>query len=107
MNPQDGLEDDAASNPYRLPTPSSSTGGLPHYSRHGEASQSNFMSPSSRSESTGQTGQAAPPGKHYQITATLWDDEGCVCFQAEANGITVARRDGRHLVHHMTRLLID
>lgn len=41
------------------------------------------------------TGQMAPPGMKPRVTATLWEDEGCLCFQVEAKGICVARREGR------------
>ncbi len=41
-----------------------------------------------------QTGQVAPPGMKPRVTATLWEDEGSLCFQVEAKGICVARREG-------------
>ena len=40
------------------------------------------------------TGQIAPPGMKPRVTATLWEDEGSMCFQVEAKGVCVARRDG-------------
>lgn len=40
------------------------------------------------------TGQVAPPGMKPRVTATLWEDEGSLCFQVEARGICVARRQG-------------
>ena len=40
------------------------------------------------------TGQVAPPGMKPRVTATLWEDEGSMCFQVEAKGVCVARRDG-------------
>lgn len=40
------------------------------------------------------TGQVAPPGMKPRVTATLWEDEGSLCFQVEANGVCVARREG-------------
>ena len=40
------------------------------------------------------TGQVAPPGMKPKVTATLWEDEGSLCFQVEAKGICVARREG-------------
>lgn len=43
------------------------------------------------------TGQVAPPGMKPRVTATLWEDEGSLCFQVEARGICVARREGRPL----------
>ena len=42
-----------------------------------------------------QTGQVAPPGMKPRVTATLWEDEGSLCFQVEAKGVCVARREGR------------
>lgn len=41
------------------------------------------------------TGQIAPPGMKPRVTATLWEDEGSMCFQVEAKGVCVARRDGK------------
>lgn len=40
------------------------------------------------------TGQVAPPGMKPRVTATLWEDEGSLCFQVEAKGVCVARREG-------------
>jgi enhanced filamentous growth protein 1 len=40
------------------------------------------------------TGQLAPPGTKPRVTATLWEDEGSLCFQVEAKGVCVARREG-------------
>ena len=41
------------------------------------------------------TGQVAPPGMKPRVTATLWEDEGSLCFQVEAKGVCVARREGQ------------
>ena len=43
------------------------------------------------------TGQMAPPGMKPKVTATLWEDEGSLCFQVEAKGVCVARREGMFL----------
>lgn len=40
------------------------------------------------------TGQIAPQGMKPRVTATLWEDEGSLCFQVESKGICVARREG-------------
>ena len=40
------------------------------------------------------SGQVAPAGMKPRVTATLWEDEGSMCFQVEAKGVCVARRDG-------------
>jgi len=50
------------------------------------------------------TGQTAPPGVKPKVTATLWEDEGTLCFQVEARGICVARRDDSHMING-TKLL--
>jgi enhanced filamentous growth protein 1 len=43
------------------------------------------------------TGQVAPPGMKPRVTATLWEDEGSLCFQVEAEGVCVARREGKFI----------
>ncbi|PGH14785.1 hypothetical protein AJ79_02801 [Helicocarpus griseus UAMH5409] len=50
------------------------------------------------------TGQIPPPGAKPKVTATLWEDEGSLCFQVEAKGICVARRDDNHMING-TKLL--
>ncbi|KAI1344747.1 hypothetical protein F5Y15DRAFT_3393 [Xylariaceae sp. FL0016] len=50
------------------------------------------------------TGQIAPPGMKPRVTATLWEDEGSLCFQVEARGICVARREDNHMING-TKLL--
>jgi protein SOK2 len=40
-------------------------------------------------------GQVAPPGAKPRVTATLWEDEGSLCYQVEAKGVCVARREGK------------
>ena len=42
------------------------------------------------------TGQNAPPGMKPRLTATLWEDECTLCFQVEAHGVYVARREGKY-----------
>lgn len=44
------------------------------------------------------TGQVAPPGMKPRVTATLWEDEGSLCFQVEAKGVCVARREGTNIL---------
>jgi protein SOK2 len=41
------------------------------------------------------SGQIAPHGAKPRVTATLWEDEGSLCFQVETRGICVARREGQ------------
>jgi protein SOK2 len=50
------------------------------------------------------TGQIAPQGMKPRVTATLWEDEGSLCFQVEAKGVCVARREDNHMING-TKLL--
>ncbi|KAK1984977.1 hypothetical protein LZ30DRAFT_709833 [Colletotrichum cereale] len=50
------------------------------------------------------TGQIAPPGANPRVTATLWEDEGSLCFQVEARGVCVARREDNRMING-TKLL--
>jgi hypothetical protein len=50
--------------------------------------------PPQHSQTFDTTGQVAPDGMKPRVTATLWEDEGSLCFQVEAKGICVARREG-------------
>ena len=64
----------------------SSIPGLPNPpSFHALPSSSHFADAS---------GQVAPPGMKPRVTATLWEDEGTLCFQVECKGMCVARREG-------------
>ncbi|CZT53288.1 uncharacterized protein RSE6_14772 [Rhynchosporium secalis] len=51
-----------------------------------------------------QTGQIAPVAAKPRVTATLWEDEGTLCFQVDVNGTCVARREDNHMVNG-TKLL--
>lgn len=50
------------------------------------------------------TGQLAPPGMKLRVTATLWEDESSLCFQVEARGNCVARREDNDMING-TKLL--
>ncbi|KAJ5571744.1 hypothetical protein N7535_005404 [Penicillium sp. DV-2018c] len=50
------------------------------------------------------TGQLAPPGAKPRVTATLWEDEGSLCYQVEAKGVCVARREDNAMING-TKLL--
>lgn len=53
---------------------------------------------------TDPTGQIAPPGVKPKVSTTLWEDEGTLCFQVEARGICVARREDNDMING-TKLL--
>ncbi|PVH81269.1 apses-domain-containing protein [Cadophora sp. DSE1049] len=50
------------------------------------------------------TGQIAPIGAKPRVTATLWEDEGTLCFQVDVKGTCVARREDNHMING-TKLL--
>ncbi|KAK0118727.1 hypothetical protein ONS95_007615 [Cadophora gregata] len=50
------------------------------------------------------TGQIAPVGAKPRVTATLWEDEGTLCFQVDVKGTCVARREDNHMING-TKLL--
>jgi protein SOK2 len=53
------------------------------------------------------TGQLAPPGMKPRVTATFWEDEGSLCFQVEAKGVCVARREGTSQCFNFLEKRID
>ncbi|PQK11438.1 hypothetical protein BB8028_0003g00640 [Beauveria bassiana] len=67
----------------------------------GVPSQNSLQQPYAHFDSTG---QQPPPGMKPRVTATLWEDEGSLCFQVEARGICVARREDNHMING-TKLL--
>ena len=78
-------------------------GGPPHYNHHPP------QTPPTNSQYVpanpfDPTGQIAPPGMKPRVTATLWEDEGSLCFQVEAKGVCVARREDNHFING-TKLL--
>jgi protein SOK2 len=90
--PTNGAHTPAVSTPMPgpqnvLPVPSalSNQGAMPQAAYSNNAPAGNFDT----------TGQHNPPGMKPRVTATLWEDEGSLCFQVEARGICVARREGK------------
>jgi hypothetical protein len=42
-----------------------------------------------------------------RVTATLWEDEGSLCFQVEAKGVCVARREGIYCIYYRETLMAN
>ena len=80
--------------PQSLPLPTMASNGQPPAQTGGQQYSQSFDT----------TGQVAPPGMKPRVTATLWEDEGSLCFQVEANGVCVARREDNHMING-TKLL--
>ncbi|KAH6668816.1 transcription regulator HTH, apses-type DNA-binding domain-containing protein [Halenospora varia] len=81
-----------------LPLPSMSTSGLPPISQGG------YPPMPQQEMAIDTTGQVAPPGSKPRVTATLWEDEGTLCFQVDVKGTCVARREDNHMING-TKLL--
>jgi hypothetical protein len=45
------------------------------------------------------SGQTAPPGRKPHATAIFWEYEGTRCFQVEAEGVCVSRREDNHMIN--------
>ncbi|KLU88571.1 cell pattern formation-associated protein stuA [Magnaporthiopsis poae ATCC 64411] len=89
--------------PPGVPGQMGASGGvLPLPGSHGATSGPGSMQNQYQGFDT--TGQVAPPGMKPRVTATLWEDEGSLCFQVEARGICVARREDNHMING-TKLL--
>ncbi|TVY31577.1 Cell pattern formation-associated protein, partial [Lachnellula subtilissima] len=74
---------------HGLPLPPMSANGLPPPNH-----QYAPMPPREQMQiSMDTTGQTAPPGMKPKVTATLWEDEGTLCFQVDVKGTCVARRE--------------
>ena len=60
---------------------------------------SNLLSPllpiGSRTATSTTDAVRPPPRMKPRVAATLWEDEGSLCFQVEARGVCVARREGK------------
>lgn len=69
-------------------------GPPPQHGYMGAGSATNHGYANSPAHQFDQTGQIAPPGMKPRVTATLWEDEGSLCYQVEAKGVCVARREG-------------
>ena len=80
--------------PQALPLPTMASNAQPPAQSGGQQFSQSFDT----------TGQVAPPGMKPRVTATLWEDEGSLCFQVEANGVCVARREDNHMING-TKLL--
>ncbi|KAJ6124793.1 hypothetical protein N7471_012110 [Penicillium samsonianum] len=96
-----------------LPGKLQSQNVIDDYSDRYQVSNHNVAPPSGYGNNTGAplqgfvfdgTGQVAPPGAKPRVTATLWEDEGSLCYQVEAKGVCVARREDNHMING-TKLL--
>lgn len=98
--PQYGYPSNGLTSPQSAPPAVSNSMGptvLPPPGVHQPGIQNNYQGMDT-------TGQVAPPGMKPRVTATLWEDEGSLCFQVEARGICVARREDNHMING-TKLL--
>ncbi|KAK2775925.1 hypothetical protein FQN52_003860 [Onygenales sp. PD_12] len=85
-----------------LPLPAMTTAASPHTYVPGPGGH--HQTYVSHQQPFDTTGQIQPAGAKPRVTATLWEDEGSLCYQIEAKGICVARRDDNHMING-TKLL--
>lgn len=78
--------------------------GLPSMQQISRGGKSNIATQDYAAQPFDTTGQLAPPGMKPRVTATLWEDEGSLCFQVDAKGVCVARREDNNFING-TKLL--
>lgn len=98
-SPQGGTQSSTLHLTSGLPPLPTISGGHQHY-----VGSASAPSPANYSQQQDPSGQVAPAGMKPRVTATLWEDEGCMCFQVETKGVCVARRDDNHMING-TKLL--
>ncbi|CAL1201924.1 unnamed protein product [Candida parapsilosis] len=54
--------------------------------------------------STSTVGQYQPPGIRPRVTTTMWEDEKTLCYQVDANNVSVVRRADNNMING-TKLL--
>lgn len=63
------------------------------HAQHGlQGNSGNISSMPGQASHSGHTSNIPPP--RPKLTTTLWEDEGTLCYQVDARGICVARRQG-------------
>lgn len=68
-----------------------------YYHHHHPSSSQQFQSPSNYGN-YGNSNNVVIPSPRPKITTNVWEDEGTNCFQVDAKGICVARRQGSFFV---------
>jgi protein SOK2 len=56
------------------------------------------------SSATSSVGQLQPPGIRPRVTTTMWEDEKTLCYQVDANNVSVVRRADNNMING-TKLL--
>ncbi|KAH3679663.1 hypothetical protein WICMUC_000803 [Wickerhamomyces mucosus] len=67
--------------------------------------------PQSQQITPSSIGQVQPVGSRPRVTTTMWEDEKTLCYQVDANGVSVVRRADNNMINgtkllnvaHMTR----
>jgi protein SOK2 len=102
-----GEQQNTTHNPHQHYPPPPGSNGLPLPSMSQALpplGQGGYPPPPPQQEMPPDTsGQIAPPGSKPRVTATLWEDEGTLCFQVDVKGTCVARREGKlHSPQHLS-----
>lgn len=84
--------------PAQAPAPASSAAAAQPASAKGSVS-SDTLGPASLT-----VGQYQPPGIRPRVTTTMWEDEKTLCYQVDANNVSVVRRADNNMING-TKLL--
>ena len=77
---------------------------LPHEIGYNASTSKYNLLPLPESQQPDPTGQMAPFGVKPRVTASLWEDEGTLCFCVEAKAVIVSRREDNNFING-TKLL--
>lgn len=68
------------------------------------AGAANFRNSNTDVNSNSTVGQYQPPGIRPRVTTTMWEDEKTLCYQVDANNVSVVRRADNNMING-TKLL--
>lgn len=86
--------------PAAPPIPSNSTAGQPQILHQQPTPVQDTLNPAN----TSTVGQFQPPGIRPRVTTTMWEDEKTLCYQVDANNVSVVRRADNNMING-TKLL--
>jgi protein SOK2 len=86
--------------PAAPPIPSNSTASQPQIQHQQPTPVQDTLNPAN----TSTVGQFQPPGIRPRVTTTMWEDEKTLCYQVDANNVSVVRRADNNMING-TKLL--
>lgn len=83
---------------------SGSTAASAAYSTGNTSTNTPIQADTLNSASNSSVGQYQPPGIRPRVTTTMWEDEKTLCYQVDANNVSVVRRADNNMING-TKLL--